>query len=221
MRDWSIPIYKTTMTTILRLCTDRRLHPQSELVLTEQEIVAGMRDGNRAAAEALVEQFGPGINRRVWRLLGADSEHNDIVQQVFAQIFDSLPKLKDPQALSDWIGIITVNVVRKELRRRRYRRIIKLAPQHLEAVIDPTCTEDKMLLRRGFDILDKMKIQERIVFIMRFLEGAEINEIAIATGSSPATTKRRIARARNVFQKKASRDPLLASLLQGGNEDEK
>ena len=36
-----------------------------------------LRDDPRAAATALYERFAPEVNRWVWRLLGADPDHND------------------------------------------------------------------------------------------------------------------------------------------------
>ena len=64
------------------------------LKLTDREIVEGIREGDTRAARALVNKYGRTINARVWRLLGADLDHEDVVQQVFVAIIKSLPKLK-------------------------------------------------------------------------------------------------------------------------------
>ncbi len=196
----------------------RRINPDVVRLIprtyTDREIVDGMLCGEPAAAAALIDRFGPAVDRRVWRLLGADDEHEDIVQQVFARILESIHKLRDPDALRDWISAITVNSVRKELRRRRYRRIFMVASVEDEHGYAPASQETMMVLRRGFAILDRMKPDERIVFVMRFVEGSELSEIATATGRSLATVKRHIGRARDIFFKKAARDPILASFLE-------
>lgn len=188
-----------------------RLTPRT---YTDREIVDGMLRGEPAAAAALIDRFGPAVDRRVWRLLGADDEHEDIVQQVFTRILESIPRLRNPDALEDWISAITVNSVRKELRKRRYRRMFLVASVEDEHGHAPASQETMMVLRRGFTILDRMKPDERIVFIMRFVEGSDLSEIATATGRSLATVKRHISRARDTFLKKAARDPVLASFLE-------
>ena len=67
----------------------------------DREIVEGILSQDPSSARALVDKYGRLINHRVWRLLGADPEHEDVVQQVFVTILKSLPKLKDPEALPD------------------------------------------------------------------------------------------------------------------------
>jgi len=55
--------------------------------------------------------------------------------------------------------------------------------------------------------------------VMRFVEETEVSEIAEAFGWSITTSRRRIQRARDVFLKKAMRDPLLASYQESLNRE--
>ena len=180
---------------------------------SDPEIVEGLLAGDPAAARAIVEKHGPSINARIWRMMGADSEHEDVVQQVFLAIFNSIAKLKDPQALQDWIGKITVNIVRNELRSRRMRRFIRLSAEEAEPLLVGADLEKQIAARRGFAILDRLPVEERILFILRFVEGAGLDEISMHTGHSVATVKRRLVKARDTFLKKAQRDPELVPLF--------
>lgn len=191
-------------------------------MLTDREIIVGVCAGDPSAADALVERYGASIDKRVWRLLGADSEHGDVVQQVYLRLFQAIPRVRDPEALPDWIAKVTVNVVRNELRSRKHRRlfapIAEASNDSSSALGNP---DHGLRLRRAFEILERMRIDDRIAFIMRFIEGAELKEIGIATDRSLATVKRRVARARDAFLKKALRDPILASLAEEGQHDER
>ncbi|MCP4678414.1 MAG: sigma-70 family RNA polymerase sigma factor [Deltaproteobacteria bacterium] len=189
--------------------------------LTNHEIVSGIKLGDPKAAEALVDRFGVSIDRRVWRLLGADSEHHDVVQQVYAQILGSIKNLREADALVDWITKVTVNIVRNELRRRKYRRIVKFDDVPAQKLVEVSDPEDRLRVLRGFKIMETMKVNERIAFTMRFIEGAELTDVAGAMGCSLSTAKRRIKRARDNFLKKAKRDPLLSSLIKEGAGDER
>ena len=191
--------------------------PLSRRTLTDPQIVEGIRRGDPAAGQALVERFGAIIDRRIWRLMGGDSEHTDIVQQVFQQLVGTLDRLEDGQALAAWVEKVTVNVVRKEFRRRAYRRIVRFSTVEAEIAMDDA-TEDvtvekRILLLRAYDILKRMNIDERIAFTLRFIEEMPLADVAVAMGCSLATAKRRIRRGRDTFMRKAQRDPFLVSLV--------
>ena len=190
--------------------------PLAKRTLTDPQIVDGVRRGDPAAGWALVDRFGPLIDRRVWRLMGGDSEHRDIVQQVFQQLVGTLHRLDDSQALGAWVEKLTINVVRKEFRRRKYRRIVQFSTVDAEIAMDDA-TEDvtiekKVLILRAYDILKRMNVEDRIAFTLRFIEEMPLADVAEATGCSLATAKRRIRRGRETFMKKARRDPFLVSL---------
>src|ERR1041384_6408769 len=79
-----------------------------------------------AAARAVYSRFSNDVNRLVWRVLGADAEHDDVVHQVFVNVMGGLHKVRDPEALSVWMGSVCVKTVRSEIRRRRRRRFFLL-----------------------------------------------------------------------------------------------
>ena len=182
---------------------------------SDAALVEGVLNGDRAAGNALAERFAPLISRRVRRLLGSDAEHADLVQQVFVQLVKGLATLDDRQALVDWVGRITVNVVRNELRRRSYRRIVGFSTERAEAAPASGDPELAPAVQRGAAVLEKMSVDDRIVFVLRYVEGCELKETARLIGCSLATAKRRIARARESFMKKAARDPVLAPWVRG------
>jgi RNA polymerase sigma-70 factor (ECF subfamily) len=187
--------------------------PLNPRAYSDPEIVAGVLGGDPFAGKALVDRFTPIIDGRVWRLMGSDSEHRDIVQQVFQQVVHTLSQLDDPQALEAWVGQVTVNVVLKELRRRRYRRLVGFATEFVEETPDTRSIERRLEVLRGLAILKKMRPEDRVAFVLRFIEGVTLEEMAAAMGCSLATAKRRIRRARERFLKKAERDAFLAPLV--------
>src|SRR6185369_16588271 len=87
--------------------------------VSDAELGALLRSGSREAAAAVYDRFSTQVNRWVWRLLGADHEHNDIVQQVFVRILQFGPRLRETDKLTGWVHAITVNTVHGELRRRQ------------------------------------------------------------------------------------------------------
>ncbi len=194
--------------------------PMAEVVklsgreLSNHEIVSGLLAASPRAAAALYDRFAERINRLVWRILGGDQEHDDVVQQVFVNALGSIGKLKDPGALEGWMVGVTVNTVRRELRSRAVRRIFSLVPGTSDlphATMDP---ESQLLAPSFYAVVSRMRSTARIVFVLRFLEGFTLGECAAACRCSLSTVKRRLARAKRVFFKQARRDPVLASWIE-------
>ena len=136
------------------------------------------------------------VNRLVYRLLGPDSEHDDIVQEVFVRVMQRADSLRDPSREAAWVARVTVNLVRNQLRRRRVRRIVELWPRVPERSVDlePRLLE-RDLARRGYALLEALDPRDRIVLLLRRVEDQSIEDVADACGCSRSTVKRRLARA--------------------------
>lgn len=172
--------------------------------------MVGLIRRDQTAARQLYTLFGDKINQLVLRLLGKDPDHDDVVHQVFQNILTSVKQLEQPGALDAWITRVTVNTVRKEIRRRKRRRLFLLMESPPERAAHPEDPKNQLFVRSCYRILDSMNTTDRMVFILRFLEGNTLPEIGDACGCSVATVKRRLARARARFIKRASRDFVLA-----------
>jgi RNA polymerase sigma-70 factor (ECF subfamily) len=182
--------------------------------LSNSEIVSGVLSRDVQAAAALYDRFAGHINRLVWRLLGGDEEHDDVVQQVFVNALGSMGKLKDPQALGGWLVGVAINTVRRELRSRKARQIFKLVPGTSELSPETVDPDGQLLAPRFYAVLSRMRSADRVVFVLRFVEGYTLGECAAACRCSLATVKRKLTRARRVFFKYARMDPVLASWIE-------
>ena len=182
-------------------------------------MVAGIRARDPEVAAAFYDKYQGRINGLVWRMLGRDDEHDDVVQQVFAQVLDSIDRLRDPDLLEPWLVRLTVNTVLKIIRRRRMARILHKSQKHAEDYSADLGPESQQLAIRVYEVLDKLGARERVVFALRYIEGNTLSECAQAMGCSVATVKRCLVKARRTFEKHAEKDPVLASWTQGeGNE---
>lgn len=186
------------------------------LVGDDEELLALVHRGGSTAAAVVYDRFGDEVNRVVGRLLGPDADHDDVVHDAFVQILRGLPRLREVAALRGFVRAVTINTVRSELRRRRFRRAFwssDEAPDPSDDAIDP---ENAETLRRVYAILDRLATDLRIAFTLRFVERHSLVEVAEMTGCSLATAKRRIARASQRFGELAQRDDDLAARITGG-----
>ncbi len=183
-------------------------------VSSPAEIVKGLINKDPRAAADLYERYGAKINSKVWRLLGADSEHDDVVHQVFIHVLAGIGKLKKPDSLEDWIYGVTVNTVRREIRRRKYRRILVPMAEPPEITRKDSGPDGKMFANQFYEVLRTLKPDDHIVFVLRFVEGRSLGEVAAIGGYSLSTAKRRLARAKKEFAKRAAKNPVLASVIE-------
>lgn len=173
-----------------------------------------LRSGSQQAAGAVYDRFSGLVNRWVWRLLGADAEHDDIVQQVFVRIFRAAPRLRESDKLAGWVHAITVNTVHGELRRRQVRRFFwrNSAPAMLHGDFVRE-VEMRDLLVRAKGVIEKLPPAEQIAFMLHYVDHHSTAEIAELCGYSLSTAKRRLAGATRRFESIVAASPELSRLL--------
>jgi RNA polymerase sigma-70 factor, ECF subfamily len=166
--------------------------------------------GNRPEAQRLVvRRFAPLVRGLLRRSLGLHHDLEDAEQEVFLSLFRCIESLRDPRSLRPFIVAITFRTALHE--RRRYR---KLAAITLESGrIGPATERDEVvasyaLIRLGKLVL-RLHERERKTFVLRFVEGMTVSEIAGALEISEATTRRSFNRAWSFVNKLAARDPFL------------
>jgi RNA polymerase sigma-70 factor, ECF subfamily len=181
---------------------------------TDAELAELLRSGSREAAAAVYDRFAAMVNRWVWRLLGADQDHHDIVQQVFVRILLAGRRLRDVDKLGGWVHAITVNTVHNELRRRQVRRFFwrDSAPPQLHGDFVRE-VEMRDLLVHAKGVLEKLPPAERIAFVLHHVDHHSAAEIAELCGYSLSTAKRRLARATRRFEAVVAASPELSRVL--------
>src|SRR5690349_23639794 len=168
--------------------------------ITNTELVHGMRTEPDSAAPLLYRRYEPLVRALVHRMLGPDADHVDLVQQIFRELMESSVELREPEKLPGWIRSVSMCVVYEELRRRRARRSFEASfaqnpVRNLEQDV-----EARDLLSHAVAMIGSLPRAERTVFTMRVVEGRSCLEVAGLVGCSPATIKRRLARAHRRFQ---------------------
>lgn len=175
--------------------------------MPDEELVRSQLRGELGAAEEICRRYGRDAERMVIRICGFTPERHDILQEVFLRILARLHTLREPSALRSWVVSIAVRCAREHLRQRRRRLRLVDSKSDVPAPADP---EASALLRRAYSLLDRLHPDDRVAFLLRTVEGLTLQEIADTTGSSLATTKRRVRRGAEHFRKIARRDLLLS-----------
>ena len=149
--------------------------------------------------------------------LGPEQDVEDLAQEVFLVVFEKVPALREPKALKAFIRSIAALTARSELQRLWRRRWIGWAEggDASEKALVHVDTDGREALGRFYAVLDRINAPDRTLFVMRFVEGFDLVELAAASGVSVATTKRRLARAQSKVILFVERDPVLSEYLSG------
>ena len=186
---------------------------------TDAELLDLVLSGAPSAVARLSDRLCPDVNRVVWKLLGADPDHNDLVHDIFIKIWSSLAagKVKNPERLSSWVVAVAVHTVHKELRRRYVRRRLRGAVPSAEPVCATNELEARDLLRSVYTILSQIPPREQLAFSLRYLDQRQLAEVARLCACSLATVKRRLMRAEQRFARLAHSYPAVMDLVSGRN----
>lgn len=187
------------------MAADVRLHRMRLVAATasaseaasDMELAQALIDGVRNAPEMAWERYAPLVHRIVSRAIGPDVEVEDVTQEIFYRLFSRIGTLRKPEALRSFVISFAIRIVKWELRRRRARRWLTLSetgdiPDEQQMVMD---AESRYSIRRLYTMLDRLGTRERLVLVLRHVEGMTLEEIAEAMELSLATVKRGLRRA--------------------------
>jgi RNA polymerase sigma-70 factor (ECF subfamily) len=166
----------------------------------------------------LWDRFAPGVRALVRRTISGRSDVEDIVQDVFVSLIRSIADVKDPRALRGFVYRVASNVLCDELRRRRKRRWLTLfrddereKPVADESIADPSL---RFAMMRVQKVLDQLSDELRMAYVLRVIEGLEVEEVALALDCSASTAKRRVAQAKDLVFAAVRNDPELVRFIQ-------
>ena len=119
----------------------RRLTADSNTI--ETEIAEKARENPREAFEVVLRLYQADVRIQVRRHFGNSAEADEVAQEVFVQVYQSIAKFRRDGSLRAWVMAITRNQIllhlRNETRRRRLTGVI-IPPEILE--VNAITTDD-------------------------------------------------------------------------------
>jgi RNA polymerase sigma-70 factor (ECF subfamily) len=181
-------------------------------------LIQAMRTGHPGAAAAFYDQHAAHVYKTLRSALGADDDIPDLLQEVFIRALDHVGELRELDRVRSWLTTMAIFVARAHIRLRARRKWLRMfspeqtRPNHL----DQPSSEARRALREVYEVLDLLSVDERMAFVLRFIDGMTLPDAAEACEVSLATFKRRLVRAERRFLDTARKRPLLEQWLQDG-----
>jgi RNA polymerase sigma-70 factor, ECF subfamily len=197
--------------------TERRAREVKPRMADEDRLIASAAVGNTTAFRQLYERHRTDVARLVYRMLGGRGDLEDVIQEVFVQVYKSLKDFRGQSKFSTWLHRVTVNVVLMHRRAARSRPAFSEEPPTDALIpgddIRPDEDADRRERVRAFGrLLERLADKKRIVFVLHELEGIAPGEIAKIVGAPVLTVRTRLFYARRELEAMLADEPALSGL---------
>jgi RNA polymerase sigma-70 factor (ECF subfamily) len=164
--------------------------------VNDSQLVTAVLAGEARAERELYDRHVDRIYRLAFRMAGDDTLARDFTQDTFVRAFGKLGDFRGEASLATWLHTIATSVILnglKQVRRIRSREINGDEMPDVAVVRREAEPDLKLKLARAIDALPD---GYRMVFVMHDVEGYTHEEIGLALGIQPGTSKAQLFRAR-------------------------
>ncbi len=167
------------------------------------ETLEACRRGDREALRALYDAYKDRVYSIAYYFLRGDhAAAADVTQQVFLKLMTGLGKYHGGSAFSTWLYRTVINACIDS--RRRVSRLTAVAPETLQAIVDPQASLDEAIAaderaRTIRDAIAALPPKLRAPVLLRYVSDLDYPEIAAALNCSIGTVSSRLHRAHRLL----------------------
>jgi len=170
-----------------------------------------VKQGDMEAFRELIETHQARVVGTVARMLGDDTDAEDISQQVFIRIWNSASRYEPSAKFTTWLFTITRNLVFNEARRRRRHPAVPLErdqderafqPEDFRAKAPSAALLDTEMQEAIQTAIDELPEVQRMAVVLRRYQDVSYEEIASILNLSVPAVKSVLFRARTALRER-------------------
>ncbi|MEC3908339.1 RNA polymerase sigma factor [Tamlana sp. 2201CG12-4] len=182
--------------------------------MTENEFIAGLRTHNANAYGKLLDDFQQKVFATCISFVPNKEDAEDIAQEVFVEVFNSINKFKGNSKLSTWIYRITTNKCLEFIRKRNTKKRFAFLQSIMghDIPVDKTSyftevnhpgiiLENKEQSETLFYAINQLPESQRVVFTLHKVDGKSYQDISEITEKSVSSVESLMFRAKKNLQK--------------------
>jgi RNA polymerase sigma-70 factor, ECF subfamily len=167
----------------------------------ERDLIERLRSGDAAAFEPLVAPYRPLLLGLAYRLTRNAEDAKEVAQETLLRAYKYIGKFDAERSFKNWITTILVHAARHHHNKAARESILIAAEPVREKARDvsggPERAHERGELRaRLMDCLDVLTPREREVFLLRDVEGLNIQETRRVVGGSAVSVRVHLSAAR-------------------------
>jgi RNA polymerase sigma-70 factor (ECF subfamily) len=158
--------------------------------------------GDIHALEELYKRHKDKVYALALRLTNNVQDAEDIVQDVFVQVYRKIEDFREEAAFTSWLYRIATNISLSALRRRKRRwGVEKELPP--DRPVEGRRTETGKILKPFLEeAIAELPPRARMIFVLHDIQGFQHNEIAAMLDCSEGTSKSQLHKARARLRKR-------------------
>lgn len=182
--------------------------------MTEKEFIAGLRNHNANAYGKLLDDFQQKVFATCISFVPNKEDAEDIAQEVFVEVFNSIGKFKQQSKLSTWVYRITTNKCLEFIRKRNTKKRFGFMQSIIGNAIPVDKTnyftemnhpgvilENKEKSETLFYAINQLPEAQKVVFTLHKVDGKSYQEISDITEKSVSSVESLMFRAKKNLQK--------------------
>ena len=175
--------------------------------LADQELLEGLRQCSESHFQTLYDRYFRRIYNFVYARVRNHADAEEVVQETFAAVFNSLSRYRGQSALLSWIYGIAKNTANNRLRRARLQeeRMEGMNPDMWWPLLTHAAStpEEQLNMRRCADALrerlESVAPWQSEIFVMRHVENLSISEIRDRTDRSSDAIRSSLYRTKHLL----------------------
>lgn len=184
--------------------------------MNQPELIEKLQQGDGSAFTKLVDEWQDMVYNTALSIVQNAEDADDITQEVFIQVYQSVSSFKGESKFSTWLYRITVSKAldheKKRKRNKRFGFVERLFGGHNEEQLHPVefdhpgvQLEKKERAAALFSVLKKIPDNQRIAFTLNKLEGQSYQEIAEIMNTTLYAVESLMGRAKVNLKKELSK----------------
>lgn len=179
--------------------------------MDQQELIVQLQQGDGSAFQKLVDEWQHMVYNTALSIVQNEDDADDLTQEVFIQVYQSVSSFKGESKFSTWLYRITVSKAldheKKKKRKKRFAFVQSLFGNEEEPVLPAEFNhpgvqmEKKERAAELFNALKQLPDQQRIAFTLHKLEGQSHQEVAEIMNTTLYAVESLMARAKTNLKK--------------------
>lgn len=179
--------------------------------MTEPELIQGLLDKKEEAFRFLIESYGDRVHNTILSIIQNKEDTEDLTQEVFVEIYNSISKFKGESQLYTWVYRIAtskaLDLLRKRKAKKRFAFITSIYSNEEEEMEigdfnhPGIIIENKERAKILFDVMNQLSDNQKAAFTLSQIENLSYKEIAEVMKLSVSSVESLIFRAKSNLKK--------------------
>lgn len=180
--------------------------------MNEWELIEQLKQGDQSAFKFIVDTWKDMVYNTALSIVQQEEDAEDVTQEVFVQVYQSIEGFKRESKFSTWLYRITLSKAmdheRRKKRKKRFAFVKSLFGEGSEVVVDPpdfnhpgVSLDNKEKAAILFKAMESLPDNQRMAFVLNKVEGLSYQEISEVMETTVSAVESLLHRAKTNLRK--------------------